>query len=512
MDGMTFKNRTEAGRKLAKLLGKYKGHEEAVVLALPRGGVVTAKVIAKELMLPLGLIIVRKIGAPSNPEYAIAVVSESGEIIKNGNEVEDVDKTWFKEETEKELNEAKRRREKYWGNKEPIEIKNKIAIIIDDGIATGLTMLSAIKEVQLQKPKKIVVAVPVSPKDVSSAIKKEVDEFATVLDEEYYRGAVGDYYDDFPQVEDEEVIKILNDPEKILLFSTPAIKTKFLKKLETDIPSLKPKKYKTVFFRNKEMQIILDDKIKGKTAMVLGSISPPPKKFLEMFLLCHTLKKEGAKKIIALFPYLAYMRQDRDEPQKSLAANLAAKTAEISGIEQIITADIHSEIAKGFFKIPIISLSSTKIFARKIREIKFLADTIVAPDKGAIERAEKLKKELNIKKKIIFFEKERTGKKIQSTIKDNGLGEKIIVVDDILDTGETLLNCVRQLAGLGAKEIIIVVTHGIFTGKLWKEIFKHKVVKIITTDSVPRPKKLNRKVETISIEPIFGDYLRKHIN
>lgn len=511
MDGVTFKNRVDAGRKLAKLLGKYKG-QEAVVLALPRGGVMTAKAVAKELILRLGLIIVRKIGAPSNPEYAIAVVSESGEIIKNGTEVENVDETWFQKEVKKELNEAKRRREKYWGDKKPVEIKDKTAIIIDDGIATGLTMLSAIKEVKLQKPKKIIVAVPVSPKDVSSIIKKEVDELVTVLDEEYYRGAVGNYYSDFPQVEDEEVIKILKDPEKILLFSTPAVQTKFIKKLTAEVPFLRPKKYKTVFFRNREMQIILEDKVKGKTVMVLGSISPPPKKFLETFLLCHTLKKEGTKKIIAVFPYLAYMRQDKDEPQKSLAADLAAKTAEISGIEQIITADIHSEKAKNFFKIPLVSLSSAKIFAEKIREIKFSADTIVAPDKGAIGRAEKLKEELKIRKKIIFFEKQRLGKNIQSTIKDDGLGEKVIVIDDILDTGETLLNCVKQLSGLGVREILIVVTHGIFTGKIWKEIFKHKVTKIITTDSVPHPKKSGRKIEIISIAPVFGDYLKQHMH
>lgn len=502
-----FKNRIESGKKLAKLLKKYHS-QEAVVLGLPRGGVITAKEVAKELMLPLGLTIVRKIGAPFNPEYAIAVISESGEIMKNEEEIKNINPEWFKTEAEKELSEAKRRREKYWGNKKPLEIKNKIAIIVDDGVATGLTIFSAINEVKKQKPKKIVVAVPVCPKDTAIKIQQEVDELISILTPEYFAGAVGNYYKDFSQVEDEEAIEAINDPEKIFLYKTSAIEKKFNDNIIKENLFLKPKKYKIYSFPNREKQIILDDEVKGQNIIVLGSIAPPFKNFWETFLLAHTLKKEKTKKIIIIFPYFAYMRQEKGEKWKSLMTDFTAKIAKISGIDQIVTFDIHSKTDEEFFKIPIVSLSTAKIFAKKIKEIDFRVDTIVAPDKGAIERANRLRKELELDKKIIYFEKRRSEKEIISNVKDENIGKNILIVDDILDTGETLLNAVKKLKGLGGEKIIIAVTHGLFTGNLWKKLFNYGVEKILISDSIPQKDKY-KNIEIISIIPLLDDYLKE---
>lgn len=99
---------------------------------------------------------------------------------------------------------------------------------------------------------------------------------------------------------------------------------------------------------------------------------------------------------------------------------------------------------------------------------------------------------------------------IQSVVKDDGLGKRAIVVDDILDTGKTLISCVKQLASLGVEEILIAVTHGLFTNEEWKQLFKYKVVKIITTDSIFSPKEENKKVETISLFPLLNDYFEKY--
>lgn len=284
---------------------------------------------------------------------------------------------------------------------------------------------------------------------------------------------------------------------------------KLAKKIIEKNPLIKEGDYKLKYFSNKEIQIILQNETDKESSVFLGTIAPPCKRMMESFLFLHTLKKEGAKNIIAIFPYLAYMRQDRQEINKSLMTDFVARTIENIGVKEIVTVDIHSEMAKTFFKIPIISLSPAKIFAEKIKELKFKTDIIVAPDNGAIGRAENLKRELKIKKKIIFFEKQRIGENIQSVIKDDGLGKRAIVVDDILDTGETLISCAKQLASLGVEEILIVVTHGLFTGKLWKEFFRYKVVKIITTDSISHSKKLAKKIETISLAPLLGDYLQE---
>lgn len=205
---MIFKNRIEAGQKLAEKLGAYKNKKDAIVLALPRGGVVLGAEIAKILDLPLDIIVPRKIGHPENPEYAIGAITETGEGIFNEAERARVDPKWLEGEIEKEKKEAQRRLKTYRGDRPPLNLKNKTVLIIDDGIATGLTMRAAIVSVRAQNPKKTVVAVPVSAQDSAETIKKEADDLV-VLNTPLFFGAVGAFYENFPQTEDEEVVRLL---------------------------------------------------------------------------------------------------------------------------------------------------------------------------------------------------------------------------------------------------------------------------------------------------------------
>jgi len=207
-EDVRFRDRVDAGRRLAALLGKYK-NQNAVIYALPRGGVPVAMEVARVLNCPLDLIIVRKIGHPMNPEYALGAVAEDGFLVVNEEELARVDPKWFEAEMEKQKQEAKRRRELYLQGREPITASGKIAIIVDDGIATGSTMQVAIKKVKREKPAKMVVAVAVSPKETAQRFAKEVDEFVAVTIPEIFWGAIGYYYDDFSQVSDEDVMALL---------------------------------------------------------------------------------------------------------------------------------------------------------------------------------------------------------------------------------------------------------------------------------------------------------------
>lgn len=208
---MHFKDRCDAGRQLGQLLEKYKG-KDAIVYALPRGGVVIAAEIAKHLHLPIGLILAHKIGHPYQPEYAIAAVSESGHVIGNPRELRFLEEAWLKLEKERQIQEIKRKRALYLKGKKEIPLEGKIAILVDDGIATGLTMQVGIRELQGRHPEKIVAAVPVAPRSTADLIEAMVDEFVAVeIPDDYaFLGAVGAYYDEFDQVEDEEVIAILD--------------------------------------------------------------------------------------------------------------------------------------------------------------------------------------------------------------------------------------------------------------------------------------------------------------
>lgn len=206
---MRFRDRRDAGRQLAqKLAAKYRG-EDGIVYALPRGGVVLGAEIAQHLDMPLDLIIARKIGHPHNPEYAIGAVTADGEVVSNPLEVQYVPREWYERQVAAERQEAGRRHDVYLGGRPPLPASGKTAIIVDDGIATGLTMEAAIRAIHSQHPARVVVAVPVVPADTAAKLEREVDEVVALDVAEDYLGAVGAYYDDFPQVSDSEVIALL---------------------------------------------------------------------------------------------------------------------------------------------------------------------------------------------------------------------------------------------------------------------------------------------------------------
>lgn len=210
---MLFKNRTEAGQKLAELLSDY-ASEDVIVYALPRGGVILGAEIAKALHAPLDLIITRKIGHPSNPEYAVCALAEDGAPICNQSELERLGHHWLEEEKHKAREEIQRRREEYVGDPTQKDIKGKTAIIVDDGIATGLTMIASIEEMKLHEPKEIVVAIPIVPYLTSLKLEGMVDKVVCVEATREFLGTVGAYYEDFTQVDDDEVKRILKEVNK----------------------------------------------------------------------------------------------------------------------------------------------------------------------------------------------------------------------------------------------------------------------------------------------------------
>ncbi len=205
---MRFKDRKEAGVLLAEKLKEYVG-KDVVVYAIPRGGVVLGVEVAKALQAPLDLVITRKIGHPASPEYAVCVVAENHHIVCNPDEKAALDPKWLAEAVERERQEAIRRRKVYLGEKVRPSVAGKTAIVVDDGVATGMTFLMALKEARHMKPAKLVAAVPVLPAQTLEKLKKEADEVIYLDAPVDFAGAVGSYYDDFPQLTDEEVIGLL---------------------------------------------------------------------------------------------------------------------------------------------------------------------------------------------------------------------------------------------------------------------------------------------------------------
>lgn len=205
-----FKDRVDAGKRLAEKLAKYRGRD-AVVLALPRGGVVTGREIAQALGFPLDIVVVRKIGHPLSPEYAIGAVDDAGTAIFNDSEAASVNQQWLAGETEREMQEAQRRVAAYRGKRKPVSVSGKTALVVDDGIATGLSMRLAVRAVKARHPAHIVVAVPVASAEAINSLQKEAVEIVVLEPPEEFLGAVGSHYREFAQVEDSEVKELLAD-------------------------------------------------------------------------------------------------------------------------------------------------------------------------------------------------------------------------------------------------------------------------------------------------------------
>lgn len=207
---MLFRDRTDAGRKLAEKLLEYRGRD-VIVLAVPRGGVVVGYEVAKALGAELDLVVARKMGAPYNPELAIGAVAYDGTVVLNYDVIRSlgVPDEYIEEEKKRQVKEMERRLRVYRGDKPPPRVAGRTAIIVDDGIATGATMLACVRAVKNQGASEVVVAVPVGPPEAVRKLSEEADK-VVCLSQPALFFAIGQFYYDFRQVSDAEVLDLLS--------------------------------------------------------------------------------------------------------------------------------------------------------------------------------------------------------------------------------------------------------------------------------------------------------------
>lgn len=206
---MIYEDRHDAGIKLAEKLTKYK-NDKPVIMALPRGGVVIGYEVAKMLNAPLDIIVARKLGAPFQPELGIGAIAPNGIRILNNELIRllNIPESEIENIIQSETTEMNRRIDFYRKDLPQVDLKDKTVIVVDDGLATGVSTNAAVLAIKQMNPKKIILAVPVAPPNTASRFKKEVDEFLCLNQPpDFY--AVGYYYKDFRQITDEEVIDLL---------------------------------------------------------------------------------------------------------------------------------------------------------------------------------------------------------------------------------------------------------------------------------------------------------------
>lgn len=205
-----IRNRAEAAEMLADRLAAYTG-EAGVVLAIPRGGVPVAAPIAKKLGMPLEVVLTKKIGHPSNPEFAIGAVSLDSVIV---DERAEVPQQYIEQEVPRIREKLRQKYKLFMGERKHVPLQGKTAIIVDDGIATGKTLMATVELVKKEQPRKIIVAVPVAPQSAVVRFQSMVDEVVCLLVPPFFQ-AVGQFYEEFDQTSDEEVIRLLQEQDKV---------------------------------------------------------------------------------------------------------------------------------------------------------------------------------------------------------------------------------------------------------------------------------------------------------
>ena len=270
-------------------------------------------------------------------------------------------------------------------------------------------------------------------------------------------------------------------------------------------------------FADGEIYIEINENIRGNSIFIIQSISSPANDNLMELLLCiDALKRSSAKNITAVIPYFGYSRQDRKVvPRTSISAKLVSNLITKAGADRIVTVDLHAGQIQGFFDIPVDNLFSTPIFAKHIkRKIKNKNLICVAPDVGGVERARALGRKLDIGLAIIDKRRPAPGKSQVMNVIGNVNGKTCIIIDDIIDSGGTIVNAAQALKKRGAKEVHVYVTHGVLSGEAVNKIKKSKIKNLVVTDTIDNSDKAKkaRNIEILTISNLLAEAMKRISN
>ena len=259
-------------------------------------------------------------------------------------------------------------------------------------------------------------------------------------------------------------------------------------------------------FSDGEIYVEINENIRGNSIFIVQSSSSPANDNLMELLLCiDALKRSSAKNITAVIPYFGYARQDRKVvPRTSISAKLVSNLITKAGADRVVTVDLHAGQIQGFFDIPVDNLFATPIFARHARKkIKSKKIVCVAPDVGGTERARALGKLLNVGLAIVDKRRPKPGQSQVMNVIGDVKDQTCIIVDDIIDSGGTIVNAAKALKAKGAKEVFVYITHGVLSGDAVRKIKNSVIKNLVITDTIDNSEKI-RNVKNIEVLPISG--------
>ena len=294
--------------------------------------------------------------------------------------------------------------------------------------------------------------------------------------------------------------------------SNKQLSTKISKNLKNKLVNTSIRK-----FADGEIYIEINENIRGNSIFIIQSVSSPANDNLMELLLCiDALKRSSAKNITAVIPYFGYARQDRKVvPRTSISAKLVSNLITNAGANRVVTVDLHAGQIQGFFDIPVDNLFATPIFARHIKKkIKNKNIICVAPDVGGTERARALGKILNVGLAIVDKRRPKPGQSQVMNVIGNVKDKTCIIVDDIIDSGGTIINSAKVLKERGAKEVYVYITHGVLSGDAVKKIRGSVIKNLVITDTIDNGEKVKnaKNIELLSISDLMGEAIKRISN
>tara|TARA_Y100000590_G_scaffold371794_2_gene434375 strand:- start:597 stop:1529 length:933 start_codon:yes stop_codon:yes gene_type:complete len=270
-------------------------------------------------------------------------------------------------------------------------------------------------------------------------------------------------------------------------------------------------------FADNEIYVEINENIRGNSIFVVQSTSNPANDNLMELLICiDALRRSSAKNITAVIPYFGYARQDRKVvPRTAISAKLVSNLITNAGANRILSVDLHAGQIQGFFDIPVDNLFATPIFARHIKKQLNVNNLIcVSPDVGGVERTRALSRKINTSIAIIDKRRPEPGKSEVMNIIGNIKNKDCVIVDDIIDSGGTIVNAAKALKDKGAKNVYVYITHAVLSGEAVNKIEKSKIKKLITTDTIDNSQKIKKakKIEVISIAPMMSEAIKRISN
>ena len=294
--------------------------------------------------------------------------------------------------------------------------------------------------------------------------------------------------------------------------SNPSLSKSISKHLKLNLVNTNIKK-----FADGEIYVEINENIRGNSVFVIQATATPANDNLMELLLCiDALRRSSAKNITAVIPYFGYARQDRKVvPRTSISAKLVSNLITNAGAHRVVTVDLHAGQIQGFFDMPVDNLFTTPIFARYIRKnIKSKNLICVSPDAGGIERTRGLATKIKADLAIIDKRRPEPGKSKVMNIVGDVQGKDCIIVDDIIDSGGTIVNAADALVKKGAKNVYVFVTHAVLSGDAISKLQKSKIKKLVITDSIDNSKKIRKasKIEVLSIAQLMAEAIKRISN